>query len=137
MQWLRTDGGIWFLPAGDRYIAIVPSAVPLCFDVVAMMKNRGAGPARWVIRDVADRAYAMAWAEGEITPRELTTAKRERSWRLRAPSDKQLNLARRLRIGWLPGMTMGELSSMIEVKFATSRIDPPTYDLLKRYGRVT
>jgi ATP-dependent helicase IRC3 len=137
MQWLRTDGGIWFLPAGDRYVAIVPAEQPLHYDVVAMFKKRSDGPARWVIQNVADRAYAMAWAEGEITPRELTTAKRERGWRLQAPTVKQQALANRLRIAWLPGLTCGELSSMIEVKLATARIDPPTYDLLKRYGRVS
>ena len=137
MQWLRTDGGIWFLPAGDRYVAIVPAERSLHYDVVAMFKKRSDGPARWVIQNVADRAYAMAWAEGEITPRELTTAKRERSWRLQQPTGKQAALAARLRIGYPLGTTCGELSSMIEVKLATARIDPPTYDLLKRYGRVS
>lgn len=138
MQWLRTDGGIWFLPAGERYIAIVPAEQPLHYDVVAMPKRRGGEPtARWVIQNVADRAYAMAWAEGEVTPRELTTAKRERGWRMQAPTVKQWALASRLRVPFVTGMTCGELSSAIEVKLATVRIDPPTYDLLKRYGRVS
>lgn len=137
MQWLQTDGGIWFLAAGTRYIAIVPSEIPLHFDVVAMFKERSHGPARWVIQNVADRAYAMAWAEGEVSPAEMTTARRERGWRMRAPSDNQMRFANRLRVPYVPGMTSGELSSAIEVRMATWRIDPPTYDLLKRYGRVS
>jgi ATP-dependent helicase IRC3 len=136
MQWLQTDGGIWFLPAGERYIAIVPSELAGHYDVVAMFKSRGQGEARWVIRNVADRAYAMAWAEGEVSPAEMTTARRERGWRFRPPTDKQLRFAQRLRVPFSLATTSGELSSMIETKLATSRIDPPTYDLLKRYGRM-
>lgn len=136
MQWLQTSGGIWFIAAGERYIAIVPAQQLGMFDVVAMYKTRGRGEARWVQRNIADRAYAMAWAEGEVTPAEHTTAKRERGWRLKPATEKQIHFAARLRVPMGYGMTSGELSALIETKLATARIDPPTYELLRQYGRV-
>ncbi len=127
MAWLRTYAGIFFLAAGDRYIAIVPGPVG-GFDVTAMHKNqRHTG--RWIVQGVADLSYAMAWAEAEVTPGEKTTATKERSWRARSPSEKLLALAGRLAIHVPGGARMGEVSNMVTLALASRRIDPhiPSY----------
>lgn len=125
--WLRTYGGTWFLPAGDRYIAIIPAPVPGEYDVVAM-HGRRVGESRWVARGVSELGYAMAWAEGDVTPVEASLARKERSWRARKPSQAQVELATRL--GMAPGGALsGEVSNYIAVTFASRRIDPrmPAY----------
>jgi len=119
--WLRTRGGTWFLPAGERYVAIVPAPTG-GYDVVAMHRYV-VGQSRWVMRDVSDLSYAMAWAEGDVTPAEQLTARRERSWRARGPSQAQRSLAARYGIMIHEGMLSGEVSGLISVAMATARID--------------
>lgn len=122
--WVRTTGhGIWFLPAGDRYIAMVGGAVPGTWDVVSMHRYRR-GDSRWVIRGVEDRSYAMAWAEADVTVAEQLTASRARVWRAKKPSDAQLRLAGQYGVAILPGMLSGEVSGLISVAMGTRRIDP-------------
>lgn len=133
-QWLRTYGGVWFLAAGDRYIAIVPGQRAGTYDVTAMHRyQRGTG--RWVIQGVEDRSYAMAWAEGEVTPTETTTARKELRWRKNAPSDKQRSMAARYGIVIMDGMTSGEVSNLLGQAMASARIDPITQALVRAYGR--
>jgi hypothetical protein len=137
MAWLRTRAGVFFLPAGDRYVAVLPAAprtpgewfehfagrgAALGYDVVSMHKNQ-AHTRRTIAAAVPDLSYAMAWAEGDITPAEKTTASKERSWRARGPSDKMMALAGRLGIYVPPGARMGEVSNMITLALASKRID--------------
>lgn len=121
--WLRTAGGTWFLPAGERYIAIVPWGRSGAWAVTAMHRYRR-GTGRWVATDVADLAYAMAWAEQDVSVAEMMTARRERGWRAQRPSQKQLDLAARYRIAVEPRMLSGEVSNRIAVAMASGRIDP-------------
>jgi len=138
MAWLRTRAGVFFIEAGERYIMIVPGAPKraeqwlthfrgeraFCgYDVVAVSK-KGPLEQREVVTGVQDLAYAMAWAEGAVTPAEKTTATRERSWRARPPSEKQRAEAGRLRVFVPPGARMGEISNMISLVKASKRIDP-------------
>lgn len=122
MSWLRTRAGVFFLPAGDRYIAIVPGQRG-GYDVTTMHKSQQR-TGRWIIQGVADLSYAMAWAEGEVTPGEKTTATKERSWRARPPTDKMRAFAERLGINVPAGARMGEVSNMITLTLASNRIDP-------------
>lgn len=122
--WLRTFGGTWFLPAGERYIALIPSTLGEGgWDVVAM-NSRVKGESRWVRRGVSDLGYAMAWAEGDVTPTETSLARKGRSWQSSRPSDAQVTLARRMGIVVMDGMRSGELSGQLAVTFASRRIDP-------------
>lgn len=122
--WMRTRAGVWFLAAGERYVAIVPGDPNRegGYDVVAMHRYV-VGESRWVMRGVSDLAYAMAWAEGDVTPAERLTARRERSWRARRPSERQRDLARRYGIMISPDMHSGEVSNRISVAMASTRID--------------
>lgn len=138
MAWLRTNAGVFFISAGDRYIAILPAAPiqaadwlatfaggrPFVgYDVVSIEK-KGPPIMRWVVRGVEDLSYAMAWADGDVAPTERTTATKERSWRARPPSDKLRALAERLRVYIPPGAKQGEVSNMVSLVLASKRIDP-------------
>lgn len=130
-MWQRTRLGIWFLSAGDRLIAIVPSPDPGQHDVVAMHKTR-VGESRWVVRGVADLSYAMSWAESDVTPMEMSIVKRDSGWRLRTPTVKQVQYARRLGVEVRPDMSSGEVSREIARVQANERIDTR----LPAYARV-
>lgn len=122
--WLRTRAGVWFIPAGERYIAIIPGDPGQMggYDVVEMHRY-SIGRSAWVQRGVSELAYAMAWAEAAVTPSERSTALRERSWRARRPSVKQRDLAARYGVMISPDMHSGEVSSRISVELASRRID--------------
>lgn len=124
--WLQTYKGVWFLPAGDRYIVIVRDAERK-YDVVAM-SAKVRGDSRWVIRGVDSLGYAMSWAEDDVTGPELTVASKARPWRARQPSQAQKDLADRLGLIRAPAMRQGEVSNMISIVFASRRIDPLTPD---------
>lgn len=120
--WLRTYAGVWFLPAGERLVAILPAPRTGAYDVISMHRyHRGTG--RWIVRDVDDLAYAMAWAEGDVSPGEKTTAARERPWRAKRPSAAQLYAARRHGLALSDDMLSGEVSNLITVAEASVRID--------------
>lgn len=122
--WCRTYGGTWFLPAGpDRYIALLGGWEPGTYDVVSC-HTRQVGQSRWIMRGVADLSYAMAWAEGDVTPAERTLARKDRPWRAGVPSPKTVALATRLGLIAAPGEMAGELSSRITTALASARIDP-------------
>ena len=138
MAWLRTRAGVYFIEAGERYITIVPAAPKRAadwlahfsggrraagYDVMAVAK-KGPPAQQEIIGGVEDLAYAMAWAEGAVTPSEKSTATRERSWRARPPSEKLRALAERMRIFIPPGARMGEISNMVSLVLASKRIDP-------------
>jgi len=138
MAWLRTRAGVFFLPAGDRYIAILPGAPRTQeqwmaawsglgygftgYDVVSMHKDR-LYTERTIVSGVEDLSYAMAWAEGDITPTERTVAVRERSWRAHVPSVKMTAFAQRLGLSVSPSARAGEVSNMITLALANRRID--------------
>lgn len=134
-RWLRTRAGVFFLPAGDRYIAILPAKPQtpaqwfdhfagraIGYDVISMHKNQ-IHSERALMEGIPDLSYAMAWAEGDVTPHEKVTAGKERSWQARPPTDKMRGLAERLQIWVPPGARMGEVSNMITLALATKRID--------------
>lgn len=136
-RWLRTRAGVFFIPAGDRYIAIFPSSPQTPeqwhdhfagrgglwgYDVVTMHKNR-LHTEKAIVRAVPDLSYAMAWAEGDVTPAEKMTAAKGRSWEAHKPSEKTRKLAEHLRVYVPPGARQGEVSNMITLALATKRID--------------
>lgn len=126
--WLRTYGGVWFIPAGHRYIAILPAPAAGEWDVVEMHCET-VGKSSWIARGVADLSYAMAWAEGDVTASERMTAQRESTWRARQPSQNQRWLAQRNGVSVVDGELSGEVSNKITVALASRRIDPrvPVY----------
>lgn len=144
-QWLTTDRGTWFLPAGkDHYVFLVPHApanqygiatgpvVPGRYDVCwAIVKGRGGGLTQHV---GVELEYAMAWGEDTAAeyPDFQLYADKERSWRqVSKPSDKQKDMARGLGLIFAEDVSKGDLSNMISQRMASNRIDK----IVQRMGR--
>jgi hypothetical protein len=120
--WNRTNGGVWFLTAGQRYIVLLPGVRAGEWDAASVGRSAGTG-SRWITRGVPDMSYAMAHAEQTVTPAEHTLALRERAWRKREPSDKQRRYARGLGVVVPEGARSGDVSGLIDRVLASSRID--------------
>lgn len=127
MAWSRTAAGVWFIEAGERYIAILPSpdGWPR-MDVIGMHRHHH-GTGAWIARGVQSLAEAMGVADASVMPGERLTARRGRSWRAGMPSDGQRRLAAQCGVS-MEG-TAGEVSQRISVVLASQRIDPfiPSY----------
>jgi hypothetical protein len=122
--WLRTHDGTWFLPAGSRFIAILPSAVGgVGWDVVAMSRYK-VGDSRFVATEVPEMGYAMSYAEGDVTKAEANSVDKERMWRGQRPDGKVIKYARSVGVVVHKGDTMGAVQAGITVEEASRRIDP-------------
>jgi hypothetical protein len=144
--WQQTDGGFWYIPAGERYIAIVPARTPGMHDVCWYATRRGvvasqasrvrkyAGQANggWLARDIPDLVLAMSYAENDVTGEEELTAVKERQWRNRKASQKTVDFATRLGIDVeaLPDRKGGTVSAAISRKLASRRMDGPITNYL-------
>jgi superfamily II DNA or RNA helicase len=123
-RWLRTENGIWFIPAGDAFYYLLPSAVPGMFRIRRWSQDKGLQPPP---NDLDfPQPEAMNWAE--IGARRLEgrafTAK-DSAWRAKPASSKQLGLARYRRVPVAPGWTAGEVSDALDIAQATSVLDQP------------
>jgi superfamily II DNA or RNA helicase len=121
--WQRTRAGVWFIPTRERYLAVLPGMTPDGgFDVWSVPKDV---TRMWdsVRYGVADLVGARTMAEAQVATKEKIRADGRR-WGSPAPSVPQVRLAGRLGIGVAPGMTGGEVSTLIDCELATRRIDP-------------
>ena len=124
-MWLKTYGGTWFIPAGqDRYIVVWPNPVD-GWDVLWLHRNAVGGAGfGWIERGVPDLAYAMAFADDNVTPAERAMAAREAQWRDElGVSGKMRRAAGNVGVAVKRGMTAGEISNAINIKMASDRID--------------
>lgn len=139
--WKRSIGGTWFLTAGTgvagAYVFLVDSNeadAPIgSHDVVwatlAPGYLRGGKRGEVTEHRGLDLEAAFAWAEdvaAEIAvDSPLNTLAKGASWRkASAPSQAQRDLARRLGITVPDGCKKGELSDLIDIQIASSRVDP-------------
>jgi superfamily II DNA or RNA helicase len=135
-MWQQTRGGIWFIHAvsnvrkTDRYIIVMRSARPGLWDVIEM-DARVRGRSSYVAWDVDQLSLAMALADGNVSPSEALTARKEQRWRSHKATDAQLAKAERMGVPrtLIAHMSSGELSNRIDVVNASARIDPyvPAY----------
>lgn len=130
-QWLQTNSGHWFIPAGDRFIVLMPVVGGPGYDVAwAAAKTKGGG---WIARGVGDLGLAMAHGEGAITPEEDVLARKAASWRKRRASDRQVSFALGLRARkpdgslWteaeLLALRSGPVGDVISVALGSKRLD--------------
>jgi superfamily II DNA or RNA helicase len=119
--WVRTYGGIWFLPAGERLIVLKPQDNGLWGVVWCHQYRRESG---WVASDVSDLGYAMAMAEENVTYAEKRTASRAQGWRDRKVTRAQLDCARGLGIEIPKKMSAGEADELLIQVIGSARIDP-------------
>lgn len=125
--WLRTHAGVWFLPLGDWFLAIVRAQAygHPGWTVVRLHKSVARmADSRFVTREpVSDLSYAMAYAEADVTHDEATYTRKARAWRRQSPTEPQTRFAAQFGID-TTGMTKGEVASLLSVEVATRRIDP-------------
>jgi ATP-dependent helicase IRC3 len=108
--WLRTDGGTWFLPAGQALLYLRPSGADhfdLCWTTTdAYPRHRGSG----TIREHMEIGYAMAAGDEYVAARPVLQAERDAPWRsLPAPRHR--------------GKTKGEVADEKARALANSLLD--------------
>lgn len=124
--WMQTRGGVWFLPAGDRFIVIRPQGDGRWGVVWCEQQGRTSG---WVAQDVADMAYAMAFAEANVSKDEKNWDRAWSRWKRQSPTPQMQADADALGVIYGADVHAGELNSRILLARATRRIDPwmPTW----------
>jgi superfamily II DNA or RNA helicase len=121
-QWLSTHGGTWFIPAGQRFVAVVPGRLRGTWSSVSVPWREGEG-SRYIQRDVPSKGYAMQWAEDDITRSELRYARKSRSWRALPVSRQQIADAERYEVKIPYGAHGGQVADLIAIEQASRRMD--------------
>jgi hypothetical protein len=136
-MWLRTRRGVPFLPAGERYIMIVPGDparrrrpdVPE-YEVVSVHWQSWdpamPGNGRLVVSGVTDFATAMQFGEGDLTRNEMKAAAKEDGFRRRRikSTETQRAVASSYGISADPAVLASELQVRLAEAGASARIDP-------------
>ncbi|MEU7149159.1 DEAD/DEAH box helicase [Streptomyces sp. NPDC045456] len=111
-RWLRTDSGVWFIPAGDAvFIFLVRNPVDRTYWM------RRFDPEHGVVGPKQDEPLplpeAKAWLERQARAMgSRWLASRSAPWRARPASVKQLGFCRMKGIAVPPGSTAGEVSDL-------------------------
>lgn len=121
--WQRTNLGVWFLPAGERLIAVLPAARPNTYDVVSMHAEKP-GTGLLIAENVDSLALAQRYAQDNVTTGERRQARRDRAWRAAAPTKALRDAAAAYKLDVSPHATAGEIDALITVAKASFRIDP-------------
>lgn len=125
--WNRTKAGTAFLPAGENYILLLPTADPDApagsWDVLwANKKTKQQGRTKHAGLPLD---MAMQWGEDEADrhgDKVLNTKKQP--WRRTPMSDAQREMLNRMKITPGEGWRKGDASDALENAFASRRIDP-------------
>lgn len=121
-QWLRTAGGVQFIPlGGSGEILLWPSAEAGQWDVVWAPEARKQPWQR--LHTGLELGMAMAWGESEAEERSQLNTGKSAAWRRKKASDAQVNYARTLKCPAEDGMRAGEVGDMISVALASRKID--------------
>ena len=124
--WLRTKGGHWFIPAGGGFVFLRPWPNGAGYSV-GWFGRYDDQPK--LIQKVTDLGYAMARGESAAEEADRMSGQfrssiRDARWRGElAPSNRQLETAAKMRIKVPRGATAGQVSDLITVKLASSRVD--------------
>ena len=124
--WLRTKGGHWFIPAGGGFVFLRPWPNGAGYSV-GWFGRYDDQPK--LIQKVTDLGYAMARGESAAEEADrmsgqFRSSMRDARWRGElAPSNRQLETAAKMRIKVPRGATAGQVSDLITVKLASSRVD--------------
>ncbi|MCX4752924.1 DEAD/DEAH box helicase [Kitasatospora purpeofusca] len=122
VRWLRTGGGLWFIPAGRAFYFLVPSAASV-YRIRRWSDDGGIQPP--TLDHDFTQADAMRWAEIGARSREgRALTLRDSAWRARPASPKQLAMCRYRRVRVGPGWTAGDVSDALDIAQATALLDP-------------
>jgi len=132
-QWLRTYGGHWFIPAGERFIAIMPIKDSTSVDV-AYFYNIGSRGGGYIARNIPNLEYAMAHGESDITDDEEVIARKAGKWRKRKATAAQMAYCKRIKLtvpdDGLNALRAGVVSDAIAIHTASARMDKKVAALL-------
>jgi superfamily II DNA or RNA helicase len=126
--WLQTDGGTYFLPAGEVYVLIAPGQEINTWDV-AWLAQKANAPVNGSMGDLTEHQglsleMACSWAEEVVEDfGGRVLADRRQTWRRKEPSVGQVAWAARAGVD-IEGKTRGEVSDLMSQHFASQRIDP-------------
>jgi superfamily II DNA or RNA helicase len=146
--WLRTDGGVWFIPTKSGYIFLSPDtradAAPdtwLIGKTATQYRRTGVAAMRikidsdkrlwpnspmwgW-LRGGLPQEYAMAIAEAIATGLDASVSERSSAWRkkYRKPSEAQTSLCAREGLKIKEGMSRGDVGDRISIHFASRLLD--------------
>ena len=122
VAWQHTRGGQWFVAVPDREYFLIRGETQETYRVRSVDKA-GAVTSPPDDRDLS-LTFAMQQAEGYARRQARSIADRGARWRGQAPTDRQLEACRKLRIAVPRGATKGVVNDLMSVAFASKRIDP-------------
>jgi superfamily II DNA or RNA helicase len=120
--WLRTDGGVLFVPAGEGLIFLWPSEDGEDLWDVCRAWTKGRHP--WErLHTGLELGMAQAWAETEADDYDDFNIRKTASWRRTKASPQQVAYAQNLKRDITDDMRKGEVSDAISVGIATKMFD--------------
>jgi superfamily II DNA or RNA helicase len=121
-QWLRTRGGVQFIPLGGAgEVALWPSEQAGLWDVILAPDGRKVPWQR--LHTGLELSMAMAWGESEAEERSLVNTGRGAAWRKKPASEAQLRYLEQLRCELPQGARAGEAGDAISVALASRKLD--------------
>jgi len=125
--WLRTHGGIWFIPTKKCLVVLKPQDDGKFRVARTHSCYRAKGEdAAWLTDRAMSLELAIAWGEQLAIGIDPVVADRSRDWRKnrRKPSEKQYQAADRAGIKYDPKIRKNELSDLLSVHHASRMLDP-------------
>lgn len=118
--WLRTPGGVWFIPTKDAMFFLWPSE-----STGFRVGRKGKTGTATMLGDELDLDLAMSWAEQHATQEDGSVSSRAAAWRSRRmpPSDAQLGFARQLGLTFEADATKTQVSDAISIELARRTFD--------------
>lgn len=122
--WLRTAGGLWFIPTKDRIWFIARRREhPDQYAVGYTGTTRSTVGGGFVIGEL-DQAAAMMVCQDYAATEDPSVSSRTADWRKRAASPQQLVFAKQFGLPVEDGMRKGPVSDVISRYFASVTLDP-------------
>lgn len=118
--WLKTPGGVIFLPAGETMVFLWPSAQAGLWDVCRVTKGD-----KWrrTQHTAVDLGSGMAWGEAVAEDYGSLNHSRKASWRRGNPTEAQVRFGQGLGISDAERMGKGALSDAISMALAARAFD--------------
>jgi superfamily II DNA or RNA helicase len=121
-QWLRTRGGVQFIPLGGNGLIVLWPCTSQegLWDVVWVPEGRDP----WQrLHTCLDLGMAMAWGESEAEERSIINTGKAASWRRKPASESQLRYAQQFKQPVPEGARAGEVGDLISVGLASRKVD--------------
>lgn len=133
--WVKSNGGNYFLSVGTEYgaVYVIVAQIGDGYDVLWAVKdkNHSVNGKKGEHTEHRGVGLELAFGWGETLGRELVpgingnlTMSKTSSWRSRKPTERQLEMCRKMRIEVPEDAKSGDVSNLIDTRIASGRIDP-------------